>query len=831
MADRPTSDPASVSPPNPSERGALFDDLANTLLARYRAQGNRPYLDRAVELHRRALNLRPPGHPDRVTSLNNLGVALLTRFSNFGSTVDLDEAIASYGEGLTILPTNHPARSSLVNNLATVLRTRFEQNGNISDLDTSVALHRQAVAVRQKGHPDRPMSLNNLANALSTRFQQLGDHSNFDEALALHYEALELRPKGHPDRGMSLKNIADALKNRFDEQGNVADLREAITYLREALDLYPQGHSYHGDLLSSLGNSLHVRFKHLGTHDDLGEAIALHREALMLRPQGHTARALSLSNLANTLRTRFDLLEDRSDLDEAIALHREALSIRAPGHPDRAASFVNLANSIWARFRRLRSGDPVDLDEAILLLREALVLFRSPNSQLGGRADLDEAIGLLREALGLRPAGHPTRETSLNNLANVLDVRARRTSNSTDLDEAIALHREALSLRSTGHPERGHSLGNLATVLETRYELSGHRADLDELVRLSEEHVREHPGAWVSLGRLAGVKSQPQSYYSNPADAVELLSQLLCSPLGSTQRLLHQAVSRLGELGTANVLDDGLRRRLVDVYRQAIGLMPQAAYLGLGLSQRLRAIIDAEPAATMAASHALRLHDIPTALILLEQGRAVFWQQALRLRAPPEKPQVPDGQYSELVQLFEDLNTEPLVQEPQSRVSMEVDAASRWKKSKRLEELLQDVHNRLDTEAQALSLLAPGCTSLLDVGDSGPVVVLLSTPVFSGAIIIKEGRQCHQVDLPSDTIAWLKSWNSSWKHEIKEARSYLRDYANGMSGDKHRGARLVGLRGGETALLKQLWDYLVAPIIIAVFGQEVCFVVITLRHD
>ena len=143
---------------------------------------------------------------------------------------------------------------------------------------------------------------------------------------------------------------------------------------------------------------------------------------------------------------------------------------------------------------------------------------------------------------------------------------------------------------------------------------------MDELVQLSEEHVREHPGAWVSLGRLSGIKSKPQSCHSNPADALELLSQLLLSPLGSTQRLLHQVVSRLGELGTAYTLDDCLRKRLVDVYLQAIKLMPQAAHLGLDLHQRLQAIIDAEPAATMAASHALVLHNIPLALTLLEQG-------------------------------------------------------------------------------------------------------------------------------------------------------------------------------------------------------------------
>ena len=328
-------------------------------------------------------------------------------------------------------------------------------------------------------------------------------------------------------------------------------------------------------------------------------------------------------------------------------LQHEALTIRTPGHADCAASLINLVNCLWVHYRQLRAGDPVDLDEAIDLLDEALKLCPSGHPHralpldslgvalytryawLGNNADLDKAIVLLREALGLRPVGHPKRETSLSNLANVLDIYIRRTRNHVDLNEAIALHREALNLRSTGHPGRGYSLSNLATALEARYEWFGNHADLDELVQLSEEHVGEHPGAWASLGRLARIKSQPQLCHSNPAEALDLLAQLLLSPSGNTQRLLHQVVSRLGALSKAYTLDDCLRRRLVDVYFQAFKLMPQAANLGLDLHQRLHAIIDAEPAATMAASHALCLHDIPLALTLLEQGQAVFWQQAL----------------------------------------------------------------------------------------------------------------------------------------------------------------------------------------------------------
>ena len=58
--------------------------------------------------------------------------------------------------------------------------------------------------------------------------------------------------------------------------------------------------------------------------------------------------------------------------------------------------------------------------------------------------DLEEAIVLTREALDLYPAGHPDRPTSLNTLGVRLTTRYERLGVMEDLHEAIVFHREAL---------------------------------------------------------------------------------------------------------------------------------------------------------------------------------------------------------------------------------------------------------------------------------------------------------------------------------------------------------------------------------------------------
>jgi tetratricopeptide (TPR) repeat protein len=147
----------------------------------------------------------------------------------------------------------------------------------------------------------------------------------------------------------------------------------------------------------------------------------------------------------------------------------------------------------------------VDLDEAIVLDREALglrpqghpsrssslnnlaVRLSSRYEQLGAMVDLDEAIVLAREALGLCPQGHPNRSMSLSNLAVHLSSRYNQLGAMVDLDEAIVLEREALGLCPQGHPNRSLSLNNLAVHLSSRYKQLGAMVDLDEAIILDRE--------------------------------------------------------------------------------------------------------------------------------------------------------------------------------------------------------------------------------------------------------------------------------------------------------------------------------------------------------
>ncbi|KAF8586183.1 hypothetical protein K439DRAFT_1631944, partial [Ramaria rubella] len=192
----------------------------------------------------------------------------------------------------------------------------------------------------------------------------------------------------------------------------------------------------------------------LGTQrDDLNEEIALSREALtpQLPVHPHPDGSSSLSSLAGVLVTRFHREGDFADLDEAISLGREALLLPPELHSNRSFSLNNLADALFTRFE-----------------------------QTSQCADLDEVISLHCEALVLLPEPDPNRPLSLNNLAVALCTRFELTGQLVDLEEAISLHHDVLVLQPEPHPDRSTSLNNLTRALSTRFELTGRRADLDE---------------------------------------------------------------------------------------------------------------------------------------------------------------------------------------------------------------------------------------------------------------------------------------------------------------------------------------------------------------
>ncbi|KAF8966660.1 tetratricopeptide repeat-containing protein [Flammula alnicola] len=330
----------------------------------------------------------------------------------------------------------------------------------------------------------------------------------------------------------------------------------------------------------ALGEAYHRLYEHGRYNKNLDEEIGVFRHALELVSQKSAGQG-SLG-------------------DVGIDIGRDSEGRTNTSETDAQGSILTcVAYALQIRFGQ--RGASNDFDEAISLHREALVLRPAPHpnrsaslnnlaialqthfGQWGASNDLDEAISLNRDALVLRPAPHPDRSQSLNNLAIALRTRFGQWGASSDLDQAIPLFREALILLPVPHPNRSASLNNLAGALQIRFGQRGASNDLDEAISLNREALvlrpAPHPNHSMSLNNLANALQTRFGQWGASNDLDEAISlnreALVLQPAPHPNRsmslnnLANALRTRFGQRGASNDLDEA-----ISLNREALVLRP-----------------------------------------------------------------------------------------------------------------------------------------------------------------------------------------------------------------------------------------------------------------
>jgi tetratricopeptide (TPR) repeat protein len=664
-------------------------------------------------------------------------------------------------------------RAAFLTDLGDELRFQFEQLGDLDLLATAIELFREALRLSPPGHRGCSLRLERLGNTLQARFDQIGNLDSLAEVIELHRQALDLRPPGHPDRHHSLYNLANALQTRLKQLGDLDSLAEAVELHRQALDLRPQGHPDRSMSLNNLATALQSRFEQLGDLDALAEAVKLHRQALDLCLPGHPDRSLSLNNLANALETRFKQLGDLDALAEAVKLHRQALALYPPGRADRSSSLNNLAGALQTRFE-----------------------------QLGDLDSLAEAINRNRQALELLPQAHPVRLLFLRNLAGALCAQSRIASGVSDdsvltlpiqrrvaaLDEALSLYTEGLHLCDRGHPERINFFFDIGLCM-----------------------------------------IRPGTHLHNFADGIRYILEALRDPAFSAQKAVGYYTWALPLLETGyqfsiqqkNIVQLSQHHHddlILEAYTLVIRLLPRAASFGLDYAGRLRVLSGAEAISRNASTRAIAAGRDTEAVEMLEEGRGVFWSQALQLRTT-ELDRLPIKDAQELRRLFQTLETGSVRDESMSQIQREQHLEARRRLSNAAEDLITDIRSR---PGMSRFLLPPAFSSLVQsLPEIGFVVLLVASDLGHRALVLDRasGNTSSLELFPPEGGFFSEEVKDTLPRDAKP--KHLIEYTNV--------SRPFGISGRTKQIptdplnrtLAQLWTLIVKPVI-EVLGLKVC---------
>ncbi|MET0496190.1 MAG: hypothetical protein ABW000_23950 [Actinoplanes sp.] len=398
---------------------------------------------------------------------------------------------------------------------------------------------------------------------------------------------------------------AAALQQRYLETGEIEHLQAAITHSRADLAACGPDDPSRPVCLSRLSNAMRMRYEHLGDERDLHDAIAAGRECVDRTPPGHRSKPLRLSNLGFALRLRYERLGHPGDLEQAVDVGEKAVAGADDDDPGLPRMISNVA--VARRVRYEVSGESDDLARAI-----------------------DAGTRCLRHTA---PDAYE-RRGMLSNLGLAYLERFEIARDRSDLAQAAALLHQGLDVTPEDDPDWPAYALNLSVAMRTvAVELTA--AAIDEAVELAERAQarlpsghRERAGAWSDLGRAHRIRARMTGDKAEAERAIAYRRKAAADPVAApTTRALAAAAwadwSR----------EDGDLTAAVAGFSAAVELLSLVAWHGLGAAAQERHLRRWRDLTRTAAATCAEAGTAPRGVELLEQGRAVMWNQLLDRRA------------------------------------------------------------------------------------------------------------------------------------------------------------------------------------------------------
>ncbi|KDQ50727.1 hypothetical protein JAAARDRAFT_707686 [Jaapia argillacea MUCL 33604] len=810
-------------------RAWLLKELGSVLRDRFAESKDLLDIDMAIENHRQSLAALESNHPLRPSLLSHYGFALRDRFVHSENPQDLDDTLSQHREALELLTAGDPDQWDVLRNVSGALQHRFLATGEGADLDEAVALSRRAFQL----HPTSRDSHQLLGELLLQRYQASRQQRDLDETVEVHQQCLDRRPDDR-ERVSIVNTLAATLLRIFLEtEEELPILEKAILLLRHARDL-PLRPSAASLVHVNLAVCLRTRYQRLATCQDVEEAEMLCREALH-QSESSAVRQVALENLALILIYQFQTLGQSPKLDEAISLLYAHVSSTDVDHYQHTPPLEILAHALQVRYSSSAKDNARDLDEAILLLHKVISIlpltshgryraastlalalskrFHHSGSKGSDRevSFLHDAIQLQREVVSTMDHSHPKRREAVNVLACVMGEKYNHSRKLEDLDEAIALRREALSLTRLQHRKPTDLLNDLAHTLHKRYDHYHSPEDLKSAVSFCREaHLEPSDSTFMTASLLGKLLSKQYDLTRQPDDLREAMEAFAAAVIDESE-LVAQRFFVAQQW--AHWADKHGHESALEAYGAAIGFLPSLAMLGQDLSSRQAALTSgSDGLARNAAAVAIREGEFERAVELLEEGRAVFWSQALQLRTSFDDLRLRAPELADQLQMI----SQRLEQDSYrgvSKVMMEsydvALAAVSETQSRHLrllgDEWLACLQKVRCVEGFDRFLLPKTYADLRHVAAHGPVVILNATDSRFDALIIKApGTKILHVPLTrfsADTLAKM--------------RAHCGDACPRSRGDRAMGWK-DKVESPETIMKKglaKLWEAVVEPII------------------
>lgn len=451
-------------------------------------------------------------------------------------------------------------------------------------------------------------SLYTLCHALYMRYQSFGSVQDIEEMVCIGRQC-RAPVSNDMERFLWSPGLGMALNARFERFGHTQDIIESIGYYRDFLTNAPDIPGMKMAIIPNFGAALLLFYSEKGGVHLLDEAASALRQGLQVVPLSHPCYAQYLSILGSVLHKRYIHLRTPSDLRAARDLGRAAVGIASEAargdqllprylsslaetmlqfHIDGLSSrplkaAVDMLQNVLDT-RKLYEGHP-DLPRAHVRLAAALRIQNSSHSDASDDTDLRTSIELCRQALTLQPDPSHTQYAvwSFELSRGLLDLKE-----SEAFDEAVTWAEVSLECLAKEHPLRADIAAGLAECYYSRFLLRPEaKSDLDNCCMMyaeaaastsSPDHrILAHTRTWINVASKHSHPSLGDAFEKSMHHHSQIVS-------------IHRTIQERHDLLVQNPMD-----------------------------------------CAEAAAHAIAQGMFERAVMLLEHGRSVVWQQTLRL--------------------------------------------------------------------------------------------------------------------------------------------------------------------------------------------------------
>lgn len=481
----------------------------------------------------------------------------------------------------------------------------------------------------------------------------------------------------------------------------------------------------------------------------LDEAMRLFREVFRLPEMGSVMRFTLYCILSSVLQYRAEERSRMEDVAECLEISERCLSL-ATDDQDRHTAHFYVANAYKLRYRW--SQDDEDLSQGIHHCQLAM-------------QDVSEADA----------------DSVLDQYAAMLYLRWDKEKNVADLDEAIRATHQAIEHPHGKLINLENHYTSLAGLLFLRFEATEDPQDAADCLEYADRALTpayEGDGRRNSRALLA--KAQLLVNSKSPFNDLHTSVALVREIVDSEAYLAGERIECVGKYwGETRYFDaDGFaadteaHQALLDVVVSAVHLIPRFADFTLEVSERLVALRRfAEGLPLSAANIAIVLGHTELAVEMIEEGRAMFWAQALHLRTAlddlPEDLRVALGAHAR--QLEEDgFRRAGLSADPREN---DIDMARRRQTA---EEYLELVERARAIPGFERFMLPQTFAYLAKAAEKGPVVLLTSGAEMCIAVLITSDGAARRITLPTSLDA-LKMAAKLWQDSSACMRKLSRD--------------------------------------------------------